>query len=107
MSTLAVERSRSEPSPTRRSRCRFTADPSADLLLLFLSASSNLVVSSDSLTFDGSTLSIKSYRDTQTDSGNVAVRHFCDNCGTPIRTVVEGKEETSFLKSGEYSRRLG
>lgn len=59
------------------------------------------MVQSDALTFDGETLAIRSYRDEQTDSGNVAVRYFCSDCGTPIRTVVEGAEETSYLKSGE------
>jgi hypothetical protein len=65
------------------------------------SASSNLIIDSEFITLDGSGLALKSYRDKNTDSGNVAVRWFCSECGSPIRTVVEGKEETSYLKTGK------
>lgn len=61
-----------------------------------------MVVKSDDLVFDGETLAIKSYRDSNTDSGHVAVRHFCGECGSPIRTVIEGAEETSYLKTGGW-----
>ncbi|ORY41447.1 Mss4-like protein [Leucosporidium creatinivorum] len=65
-------------------------------------ASSNLIINSEFITLEGSGLSLKSYRDSNTDSGNVAVRWFCSDCGSPIRTVVEGKEEVSYLKTGLF-----
>jgi hypothetical protein len=42
----------------------------------------------------------KLYKDADTDSGNTVERYFCENCGSPIYSVIPGQPDMLFLKSG-------
>ncbi|BGP37922.1 hypothetical protein JCM10450v2_001859 [Rhodotorula kratochvilovae] len=63
--------------------------------------STNLVVKKTDLVIKGEEHT-KVYRDTKTDSGNVACRRFCGSCGSPIVTFVEGNDEMQYLKAGLF-----
>ncbi|GAA6003192.1 hypothetical protein JCM10207_001794 [Rhodosporidiobolus poonsookiae] len=61
----------------------------------------NLVVHTKDLTIHNEA-NTTLYRDTDTDTGNTAVRRFCKTCGSPIVTRVEEDPDTNYVKGGLF-----
>ncbi|KAM0755313.1 hypothetical protein T439DRAFT_351111 [Meredithblackwellia eburnea MCA 4105] len=43
---------------------------------------------------------------TKGDSGAWALRNFCGDCGSPVYTIIEGKEDTAYLKGAIWTRKI-
>lgn len=55
----------------------------------------NLIVPKGKFHIDGE---IKEYKDPNSDSGNIATRYFCPNCGSPIRTDTVTRPNAVIIK---------
>jgi len=56
------------------------------------------VVKRQQMQLSGGTVAL--YEDSDTDSGNMVHRYFCDRCGSPIYSAIPGDDEFVFLKTG-------
>ncbi|GAA5938252.1 hypothetical protein JCM3775_002928 [Rhodotorula graminis] len=63
----------------------------------------NLAVNKADLVIDGQQ-HLREYADKNTDSGSTLLRRFCGTCGSPIVSVVEGNDETQFLKGALFGK---
>ncbi|KAI9925059.1 hypothetical protein MW887_006467 [Aspergillus wentii] len=62
----------------------------------------NYVVDLDDMSVEDPTGALKIFNDTKSLSGNVAQRHFCSNCGSPVVTKTPGVPGKGFLKAALF-----
>ncbi|KAJ5511226.1 hypothetical protein N7453_003329 [Penicillium expansum] len=67
-----------------------------------LACSVNYFVNEDELTIDDPNATLKIYEDKRSLSGNVAKRHFCSSCGSPVYTESPKAPGKVFLKAALF-----
>ncbi|GJN75018.1 glutathione-dependent formaldehyde-activating enzyme domain-containing protein [Purpureocillium lilacinum] len=65
-------------------------------------ASINYVLADEEITVNDAQGTLKTYADHDTASGNVCMRSFCGNCGSPIYSVAVGAPGKKFLKTSLF-----
>ncbi|CAO2655257.1 Nn.00g103210.m01.CDS01 [Neocucurbitaria sp. VM-36] len=55
------------------------------------------------VTIDDPKSSLKSYKDSDTKSGNTITRQFCANCGCPVMSLLADESSKVILKGGLFN----
>ncbi|PYI24788.1 hypothetical protein BO99DRAFT_418358 [Aspergillus violaceofuscus CBS 115571] len=76
--------------------------PSQSLRCHCLGSSINYVLGDSDVTIKDSRLSLKSYGDYHTQSGNIVLRQFCSECGSPISTKSPDFPGKTLLKASLF-----
>ncbi|PLB50774.1 hypothetical protein P170DRAFT_474328 [Aspergillus steynii IBT 23096] len=66
--------------------------------------STNYFVGEEEISLEDAQGTLRIYDDTKTASGNVARRHFCSNCGSPIYTKTPSAPGKLYLKAALFDR---
>ncbi|KAI9044717.1 GFA family protein [Aspergillus affinis] len=82
---------------TRRSSMPVAREPEGAVVF-----STNYFVGQDEISLEDAQGTLKIYDDTKTASGNVAKRHFCSNCGSPIYTTTPSAPGKLYLKAALF-----
>ncbi|ORY19548.1 Mss4-like protein [Clohesyomyces aquaticus] len=64
--------------------------------------SSNYMLDSNDIEVQDANGTLKSYKDSNTKSGNYITRQFCGNCGSPVQSLMPPPSTMVFLKAALF-----